>query len=469
MNKVRIIISFFLFLFFSPHLLLSKGQEKDSIVVVINNIRVIGNKITKNHIIFRELPFHAGDTISRRVLSNKLLSAKQNLLNTSLFNFVMVDTVPLHENMLNIFITVNERWYTWPVPIFEFQERNFNDWWERRDLSRANYGFTLNQYNFRGRKEELGLYAQAGYTVKYGISYDVPYLSRKQTSGMGFSFSYARNHEIPYMTIDNKQQFFKDPNVFIRKELVGRLKYYYRRNIQNSHYFEVKFVSAQIDDTVRAITIDYFPNNTGALQYFALDYSFTRDFRNSKQYPLKGYLLDFEVIKLGIGVLNKEKVDITNFFLTAKGYVQVANRIYCSSGLKTKISSTVNHPYYVQKGLGWRDYIRGYEYYVIDGGRYALAKAGLKYEIIKPHIKNVPLPLNKFNTFHYALYFGLYGDMGYVEDRLYAGANPLANSLLAGYGVGVDYVTYYDIVLRLECSMNKMNELGFFIHFNAGI
>ena len=90
-------------------------------------------------------------------------------------------------------------------------------------------------------------------------------------------------------------------------------------------------------------------------------------------------------------------------------------------------------------------------------------------EIIKPHIKNVPLPLNKFNTFHYALYFGLYGDMGYVEDRLYAGANPLANSLLAGYGVGVDYVTYYDIVLRLECSMNKMNELGFFIHFNAGI
>jgi len=47
--------------------------------------------------------------------------------------------------------------------------------------------------------------------------------------------------------------------------------------------------------------------------------------------------------------------------------------------------------------------------------------------------------------------------------------NQLENSLLIGYGLGIDFVTYYDLVFRLEYSMNRMNEHGFFIHFMAPI
>ena len=81
----------------------------------------------------------------------------------------------------------------------------------------------------------------------------------------------------------------------------------------------------------------------------------------------------------------------------------------------------------------------------------------------------MPLPFNKFNTFHYALYAGIFGDAGYVDDNRYAQKNPLANSFLYGYGAGIDYVTYYDIVFRFEYSFNKMLEHGFFVSFNAGI
>ena len=49
-----------------------------------------------------------------------------------------------------------------------------------------------------------------------------------------------------------------------------------------------------------------------------------------------------------------------------------------------------------------------------------------------------------------------FADMGYVNDKRYATANPLANNWLHSYGAGLDFVTYYDKVLRLEYSFNSL-------------
>ena len=43
------------------------------------------------------------------------------------------------------------------------------------------------------------------------------------------------------------------------------------------------------------------------------------------------------------------------------------------------------------------------------------------------------------------------------------------NTLLYGYGIGVDFVSYYDIVFRVEYSFNKQNEQNLFFHFNKAI
>ena len=437
--------------------------------VAVNEISIIGNKVTKRHIIQREMPFREGDSIVKNEIGEKLKSARQNLLNTSLFNFVTVDTLPAGTNRVNVLVTVAERWYTWPVPIFEIQERNFNEWWIDKDLEKANYGFFLNRENFRGRKEDLSFYAQFGYTEKFGLSYKVPYLTKKQKQGAGFSFSYSRNHEISYSSVNNHQLYYKDPDKYLRQEFSGKLHTTFRKGIHHSHYFETRFTRALVDDTILFLTVDYFAKNLTEMNYFSLDYSFRRDYRDSKAYPLQGHFLELEANKLGLGILNSEKLDVMNFYLTLRKYEKLSNRFYLAGGLKIKYSANTDQPYFVQKGLGWRDFVRGYEYYVIDGQRYGTAKLGLRYEIVKPHVQKIPIPLSKFNTFHYALYFGIYGDLGYVDDHLYAGQNSLANTMLYGYGAGIDYVTYYDVVFRIEYSMNKMLEHGLFIHFNSGI
>ena len=468
----KLIILFSVFCFSLPILFFAQSSEntKPRETIVIGKILIVGNKITKNKIILRELAFRENDTIGRAVIPKKIKSAKENLLNTSLFNFVSVDTLPVDARHFDILISVSERWYIWPVPIFEVQERNFNIWWETKNLHRASYGLYLNRENFRGRKEELSLFAQFGYTERYGISYTVPYLTKKQTSGAGFSFAYSRNHEIPYETFDNQVIYFDDQEKYLREEFIGKLYYMYRIGIHNSHYLEGKFINSSINDTLNKITTDYFIGNETQIHYFALDYKFRSDYRNSKVYALQGYMYEFQCTRLGLGLLKNENIDVTNFYLTLKDFQKVSNRIFAAGSFRIKFSPNTFQPYYVQRALGWNnDYVRGYEYYAIDGQRFGLAKIGLKYEIVKPHIKSVPVPLEKFSTFHYALYGGIFADAGYVDDHMYSLYNPLANTYLYGAGVGIDYVTYYDVVIRFEYSINRMLETGFFVHFNAGI
>jgi hypothetical protein len=67
------------------------------------------------------------------------------------------------------------------------------------------------------------------------------------------------------------------------------------------------------------------------------------------------------------------------------------------------------------------------------------------------------------------MFMNLHGDIGYVQDKFYSKNNPLSNTWQYGYGVGLDFVTYYDIVVRLEYSINKQLQNGFFIHMSAGI
>jgi hypothetical protein len=45
----------------------------------------------------------------------------------------------------------------------------------------------------------------------------------------------------------------------------------------------------------------------------------------------------------------------------------------------------------------------------------------------------------------------------------------LSNRYLFGGGIGLDIVTYYDLVIRLEYSMNDRAETGFFINVRADL
>jgi hypothetical protein len=159
--------------------------------------------------------------------------------------------------------------------------------------------------------------------------------------------------------------------------------------------------------------------------------------------------------------------------LSLKKFTPLSKRFYIANQVKGRYINTDNMPYYFNRALGYNnDFIRGYEYYVIDGQSFALIKNSLKYKLIKQHIVEVKAlhrRFSQFSTIPYSVYLTLNGDAGYVEDKFYGKKNSLNNSWQYGYGVGLDFVTYYDIVIRFEYTFNKQNQSGFFISMSAGI
>ena len=138
-----------------------------------------------------------------------------------------------------------------------------------------------------------------------------------------------------------------------------------------------------------------------------------------------------------------------------------------------KFSLPADQPYFLQRGLGYgRDFVRGYEYYIIDGQQFFIFKNNIKFAILPQRVAVTDILKSiKFNTIPYALYINVYADFGYVYNRSKPQneQNNLQNQLLAGCGAGLDFTTYYDIVIRLEYSVNREGTPGLYLHFIAPI
>jgi hypothetical protein len=138
-------------------------QLPDTGTMVIGSITIIGNKITKEHIILRELAFHSGDTLSASEFNAKRIRSEENIYNTSLFNSAKLTYLEAPDGTTSIYVILKERWYIFPLPIFEVVDRNFNVWWRTKDFSRIVYGALLTWNNFRGRNETVAMALRFGY------------------------------------------------------------------------------------------------------------------------------------------------------------------------------------------------------------------------------------------------------------------------------------------------------------------
>lgn len=452
-------------------LIIADSVSEEYNKVIIHKINLKGNKVTRDYIIFRELEFAVNDTLEISKFDSLINSSRENLLNTSLFNFVTVN-MNFNSNgeyaITDVEIVFSERWYVWPFPIFELKERNFNTWWRTKDFSRANYGFFLTMDNFRGRMEKMKLLISMGYDEKYEFSYQIPYLNKKRTIGFNLSLGLLRKHETSVITINDTLQYYKSEDTYPNKKKYIGLQLINRPDIRNTQIFEIKYNQHEFTDSLLKLNPLYTINGFSKLRYFSIYYQFKSDFRDFKAYPLNGYYFDVVLNKCGFGLF---KENLNYFFIhsTFRKYWKLQNRLYFAYMLSAKFSSDSFQPYFIQEGLGYsRNFVRAYEYYVIDGQNFGLLKTNFKFELIPQQVKKFKfIPLENFNKIHFAVYLNLFADAAFVKDDIFDKNNSLSNEFLLGYGVGLDIVTYYDIVWRLEYSINKMNESGFFIHFMA--
>jgi len=470
---------------FCPLLLLSQGihqTQSDTIPdhpKVIGKISIEGNRITKPNIIYREIIIKEGDTLSNSTFKNKLEQSRLNLLNTSLFNFVNIDTTTDLSGNTNLKFRMIERWYLFPFPIFEIADRNFNTWIAHRDWRRVNYGGNIKWSNLRGRMEVLNLLIRFGYDERYRLSYDIPYFNTKQTLGLTFTASINQNHEVAYVTQDNKQVFYRGEYHLLRNSLIST-GINYRPSIFNYYSAIIGFSRYDYDSKLTELNTSYAPANANHLNLFVSTLYYRYDHRDSKPYPLEGLYGDINLSSQIGKYNNNQTYDNGYVYANLSTYNRFNQRFSWSAGSTIKLSQNASAPYFLDQGLGFRrDYVRGYEYYVVDGTNYFLFRTNLKYNLLKPQVRYLKITgTDKFDKFHYAAYFNIFADVGEVfspaasevqAPLLTNTEKPLNYTLLRGFGVGLDLVTYYDKVLRIEYSINHFGQGGLFIHFESSL
>jgi len=468
-------LSLFLFLSFllvnSIYALQAQGSSDT--LVVIDELELLGNKITVDRILLREITFDVGDTLSISEFKKNSVKSQENLMNTSLFNFATLSSTLKNQGKMQhykVTVAVTERWYIWPLPILELAERNFNTWWETKDLSLLNYGLFLDWQNFRGRKENLKILLQFGYDEKLGFGYKVPYINKAQTIGLSFGFNQTKNHKTSYITENNKVERISIPDGYAQVSYEGFLAFSYRANIYQIHNLETSYNERTFADTIFKINPEFYLGATHQAKYFKLSYYFKSDHRDYKSYPLKGYYWDVVLEKLGFGLFEDNHINLMSAKVNARKFWKLHHKWFFATGFTGRIANDDKHPYFLSTGLGYgRDYVRGYEYYVVDGQDYALLKTDLKFAIIPQRISHIKfISTDKFNKIPWAVYLSLYSDFAYSPGEEING-NTLKNDWLIGYGIGLNLVTYYDMVFRMEYSFNKLGENGFFLHFMASI
>jgi len=444
----------------------SQIESNGSTIVNISEITIDGNQITKEKVIYRELLFKQGDKISLDELPVLISKSRDNLLNTSLFNFVTIDyTIDL--NNIKFSIKFQERWYIWPYPVLEHTDRNLSSFLRNAEWSRVDYGLFVLINNFRGRKEILKLKTIFGYNEELVLHYYKPFIDKKQKIGFGFEFDYFQNHEVSYGISNDKLEYLKLNSKYARNTLRISNFYSYRPYVYTSHVIDFRYIKVSVNDSVFDLNNNYFFDQRNQIEFFTIIYDVDYDKRDSKIYPLKGYRINFSATKNGIHILSGKGNFVLKTILEEN--YQISNRFFLNTSFLAQANFNNNNSFYFSEAIGYDNYLRGMEYYASNGDSYYISKTNFKFGIIPQTKFNLNfIPSDKFSKVHYALYMNLFFDTGYVDSD-YTFSNNLTNDFLYSGGIGIDLVAYYDKVLRIEYSLNKFGEHGIFFHLGAPI
>jgi outer membrane protein assembly factor BamA len=388
------------------------------------------------------------------------------------------DSVALPANtptLLDVTVTMKERWYWFVYPVFDLADRNFNEWFYDRghDFRRTIYGLRLSNRNLTGHADRLGLVAQAGFTRLLSASYAWPYLDKAQTLGLSALVSYATNRDVAYASLGDKLAYLSIDGELRQRTYAG-LTLTRRQGFYRFHALGVAISNNSVSDTVARLNPNYFGNGQTRQRYLQLGYSFSYDRRDNVVYPLRGVFAGASINQTGLWPDSGPR--ITDLGLTLTRYWPLskpgaAQRFFVAGGLRAAVSLADRIPYYNLRGLGYgNDLVRGYELYVINGQQFLLSKNSLKFQLFNVRKYYRWVPLRQFNTVPIAAYLSLYADAGYVRSTgIEQYRSTLANRLLFGGGAGIDVVTFYNLVFRLNASVNREGQRGFFFNLSRDL
>jgi len=477
---MRVWFVFFSFLLLSLRSAPLFGQisASDS-TVVVQKVNLAGHVRTRDRIVWRELDIHPGDTIRVADLPAKIAWDQRKLNNTNLFITVNISTRKTADSLstnagstpIEVDVVMKERWYLLAYPVFDLADRNFNEWWYDRGRSfrRVIYGARLDYRNVSGNNDRLVGVTEFGFLNRFLLSYQRPYIDRAQRIGLRFDVSFQTNKELAYRSRFDKLVFLQSEEL-LRKRFLAGASLTRRDGFYQFHTWGLRYVRNQIADTVARLNPAYYSDGRTRQHYQQLSYGYRFDRRDNVAYPLRGTLITGDAIWYGL--LPRDDLNQVELVASAARFWALSNkptgRWFASAGVRGQVILPRRQPYNDLRGLGYnQEVVRGYELYIIDGQHFGLWKNSLRYQLLNTVKQLSWLNVKQFNTFPIAVYLTGFADAGYVRSSISQQfESRLANRLLVGTGLGLDVVTFYNLVGRFSATINGQGQRG--IYFSIG-
>lgn len=431
--------------------------ETDSVFVIIKDIHVDGNEKTLDNVIMAESKINVGDTITLNQLAVELKKSKQNILNTRLFNDVKLLISDWSDNAITLSITVDERWYIYPIPIFELTGISFSEWINEfdADFDRVSYGLKVTDRNVRKRAERLTFTGKTGFQTQLGAGYVFTGIDKKRQWGLGFSANTLKNKGALTNAVNNnlESRLFENTALEATQASVFAT---YRKVINRQHSLAFSVRSANISDSVLFENPNYFADNSKRQSFVRVGYSINMEHRNLVEYPTEGYNIFGNIGYEGIG---SDGLDLFTTTIVGANYQKVGKKTFLSGAVIGRYISgnTIPLSNLTAKRLD-DDVIRGYENYNLFPESHFTLKSELRYNLVDKTFQKVPLLPKQFEPMPFKIYPKLFADVSKTSSDLFVANNPLNDELLYSFGVGVDVVSLYNIPFRLEFSSNHLKE-----------
>jgi outer membrane protein assembly factor BamA len=404
--------------------------------IIIDSIKIFGNEITEEEIIYRELTFSIGDTVDAEIIAYN----RDRIYSLGIFN--KVDIFPQNaEERTALIINLEESWYLYPVPFFDLRDKD----WDKLSL-----GLILVLKNFRGRNETLSGLAAFGYDPAFRLTYYKPSITRY--SDISFSSS------ISYQTVNNKSSIarilYGNPfeQTFITAQVtVGRrFGLFHRINLTAGYSY------VETPEYIPGISVS--DNRIDRLPVLGVGYDY--DTRDLIYFPQRGVYAAGNILFKGLGINN---IGYQILSLDFRYYEKIIGDFGGKIRAATRFAYGKLVPFYDFSYLGYGERIRGYFDNIREGHHTYKASLEFFYPIIKEmNISFDWIPIIPDELLHYrvGLYTQLFTDTGATKLR----ERPISISDFdTGFGLGLTLLILPYDQLRIEYAFNENLEGEFII------
>ncbi|MBI5464957.1 MAG: BamA/TamA family outer membrane protein [Ignavibacteriales bacterium] len=387
----------------------------------IRSIRIEGNETTQPQVILREMALHKGDTLSEISLDRD----RNRIYGLRLFNNVTA-THQDDGDSTDVLISVVERWYIFPFPVFGIKYNDFG---------KLYYGLGISHQNFRGRDEKISAAVTFGYDQSYSVSYQNPRLIEDEDIFFRVGLSYQHVHSLNVVS-DEYDQINSSGSISLGK----------RYGLYQSLVGTASFDRWYVPDTSQGRTATAYGDD----KFWSFGVRYSYDSRNMREYPTEGTLVAAEVRNQGFG--SESNVHTFAYSADVRHYTPVGGgSLFAWRTYGTFMAGGVVPPYQ-HVFLGYRNRLRGYFRERFEGENIVGGAAELRVQLISPHYFSIDLfDIRQLRSLRFALYGGLFTDVGKAWFR---SSNFGDVPWRAGSGVGLHFLLPYSLILRAECALN---------------